>query len=86
MNPIKPSVSNNIFSEIPEQLPEEIVECLLKKENIVIERIISNGHVTSTGQWYDQTEDEWVILLQGQQRIPAIEMLFNVCRLNSITQ
>ncbi|MFI3199151.1 MAG: cupin domain-containing protein [Methylococcaceae bacterium] len=66
MNPIKPSVSNNIFSEIPEQLPEEIVECLLKKENIVIERIISNGHVTLTGQWYDQTEDEWVILLQGQ--------------------
>ena len=66
MNSIKPSVSNNIFSEIPEQLPEEIVECLLKKGNLVIERIISNGHVTSTGQWYDQTEDEWVILLQGQ--------------------
>jgi cupin 2 domain-containing protein len=66
MNPINPPVSNNIFAKIPEQLPEEIFECILKKENIVIERIISNGHVTSAGQWYDQTEDEWVILLQGE--------------------
>jgi cupin 2 domain-containing protein len=60
------SVANNIYSEIPNQLPAEIVECILKKENIVIERIISNGHITTAGQWYDQANDEWVILLQGQ--------------------
>jgi len=66
MNAMNTSVSNNIYSEIPDQLPEEIVECILKKENIVIERIISNGHITTAGQWYDQSNDEWVILLQGQ--------------------
>ena len=56
----------NVFTGIPEQLPEELFECILKQENIVIERIVSNGHVTPVGQWYDQSRDEWVILLQGQ--------------------
>jgi len=59
-------VSTNIFADIPEQLPEELFEYIIKKNNIIVERIVSNGHVTPTGQWYDQTEDEWVILLQGQ--------------------
>jgi cupin 2 domain-containing protein len=58
--------STNIYAYIPEQLPEELFECIIKKDNILIERIISNGHVTPAGQWYDQTGDEWVILLQGQ--------------------
>ena len=56
----------NIFSDIPGQLPEELFECIIKRDNILIERIVSNGHVTPAGQWYDQTRDEWVILLQGQ--------------------
>jgi cupin 2 domain-containing protein len=66
MNSINATVANNIFSEIPDQLSAEIFECILKKENIVIERIISNGHITTAGQWYDQANDEWVILLHGQ--------------------
>ena len=64
-NHMKP-VSTNLFAEIPAQLPEELFECIFKKDNIVIERIVSHGHVTPPGQWYDQTGDEWVILLQGQ--------------------
>jgi cupin 2 domain-containing protein len=62
-------VSTNLFSEIPKQLQEELFECILKKDNIVIERIVSNGHVTPAGQWYDQAGDEWVILLQGQAKL-----------------
>jgi cupin 2 domain-containing protein len=65
MNP----VNANIFKEIPEQLPEELIECLFKRDNIQIERIISKGHITPTGQWYDQEQDEWVLLLQGQATI-----------------
>lgn len=56
----------NIFAEIPEQLSEELLECILKRNNIVIERIVSKGHITPAEQWHDQTGDEWVILLQGQ--------------------
>jgi len=59
-------LSANIFADIPEQLTEELFECLIKKNNIIVERIVSNGHVTPAGQWYDQKSDEWVILLQGQ--------------------
>lgn len=38
--------------------------CLVK--NIQIERIISTGQTTLSGQWYDQITDEWVILLQSE--------------------
>ncbi len=58
--------SKNLYDDIPGQLPEELLQCLVKKDNIRIERIVSNGHVTPADQWYDQSEDEWVILLQGQ--------------------
>ena len=30
-----------------------------------IERIVSEGHVSPEGFWYDQGEPEWVALLQG---------------------
>lgn len=59
-------LSTNIFADIPEQLTDELFECIIKKDNIIVERIVSNGHVTPAGQWYDQKGDEWVILLQGQ--------------------
>lgn len=62
MNP----VNANIFKNIPEQLPEELIECIFKRDNIQIERIISKGHMTPAGQWYDQDEDEWVMLLEGE--------------------
>ena len=63
---MKPPSSNNIFAQIPKQLPHELFECILKQDNIVIERIVSNGHISPIGQWYDQARDEWVILLQGK--------------------
>jgi cupin 2 domain-containing protein len=63
---MKPPFSNNIFAQIPEQLPEELFESIVKQDNIVIERIVSNGHISPVGQWYDQAKDEWVILLQGK--------------------
>ena len=63
---MKPPFSNNIFAQLPEQLPEELFECILKQDNIIIERIVSNGHISPVGQWYDQARDEWVILLQGK--------------------
>ena len=34
-----------------------------------IERIISTGQATPPDQWYDQEQDEWVILLQGQATV-----------------
>lgn len=34
-----------------------------------VERIVSHGHVTPEGQWYDQEEDEWVLVLRGSARL-----------------
>ena len=30
-----------------------------------IERIISDAHASPEGFWYDQDEDEWVLILKG---------------------
>jgi cupin 2 domain-containing protein len=55
----------NIF-EFPDQLPpEELLETLLNHDQITIERIISTGQVTPPGEWYDQEQNEWLIVLQG---------------------
>jgi len=55
----------NIFSEIPNLAKDEIFETLLKTHRFELERIISSGQATPSGQWYDQPTDEWVILLKG---------------------
>ena len=31
-----------------------------------LERIVSTGHVTSAGQWFDQDANEWVAVLRGR--------------------
>ena len=55
----------NIYNDIPEDLPEELFETLLANGAYKIERIVSRGHATPHGRWYDQETDEWVILLKG---------------------
>lgn len=56
----------NIFSNIPDQLTDELFETVLKRDHVHIERIISKGHATPQGQWFDQIWDEWVLLLKGE--------------------
>ncbi len=57
--------SDNLFSNIPEQLPEELVEVLASGKGCRIERIVSRGHSSPDGFWYDQSQDEFVVLLKG---------------------
>lgn len=54
---------------MPEQLPEELFVDLLKTNEVRIERILSKGHTSPSEGWYDQDENEWVIVLQGAGRI-----------------
>lgn len=60
---------NNLFSDIPTALPDELVETLLTAESIRVERIVSHGHASPAGFWYDQEQHEWVVLLQGQAKL-----------------
>jgi cupin 2 domain-containing protein len=56
---------NNLFSGIPGEVPQEIMEVLLKTPGFYLERIVSGGQATPPGQWYDQETHEWVVLLSG---------------------
>jgi cupin 2 domain-containing protein len=60
---------DNIFSLIPDDIPEEIFETIISSETISIERIVGKGHSSAEGFWYDQEKNEWVILLKGAARI-----------------
>jgi len=62
-------MNENIFDSIPSNSVEEIFTSLVKNEKVRIERIVSYGQTTAAGQWYDQPEDEWVLLIQGEARI-----------------
>jgi cupin 2 domain-containing protein len=55
----------NLLSAIPVAGQEEALETLLETAGLRLERIVSRGHVTAAGQWYDQDRDEWVLLLSG---------------------
>ena len=56
----------NLF-DLPYPLPndEDFTE-LLRSKALRIERIVSSGQTTPAGKWYDQDEDEWVALIQGE--------------------
>ncbi|WP_434361780.1 cupin domain-containing protein [Parasalinivibrio latis] len=55
----------NLLSKIPQFIPDEIFEDIVSTQNIRIERIISHGQSTVEGEWYDQDDNEWVLVLSG---------------------
>ena len=59
----------NIFAHIPPHLPNEVVETLVAAGDVRVERIVSHGHASPTGFWYDQDQREFVILLAGAARL-----------------
>ena len=56
---------SNIFNNIPQNLNEELFEDIICKDEIKIQRIVSQGHTTAENEWYNQENHEWVIVLQG---------------------
>jgi cupin 2 domain-containing protein len=63
----------NLF-ELPSPLPAfEKTEVLAAGKSVRIERILSTGQITPVGEWYDQAEDEWVTLLQGEAELRFAE-------------
>ena len=60
---------NNLFDNIPKQLPDEIFQDIVKTDNVRIERIVSQGQSSPETGWYDQDENEWVLVMQGQAKL-----------------
>lgn len=59
----------NIFDGIPAELAAELFTPLQQSAGVRIERIVSQGHVSPPGFWYDQNEHEWLIVLQGSAMV-----------------
>ena len=56
---------NNLFDITGLSTTEEQFEDLFQTGQVRLERIVSFGHPTPAGEWYDQAETEWVTLLKG---------------------
>jgi len=59
----------NLFDGIPADLPRELFQTLLAMPGVRIERIVSLGHASPEGFWYDQEAHEWVLLVAGAARL-----------------
>ena len=59
----------NLFAGLPNVLPEELVGVLVDSQQVRIERIVSTGHTSPAGFWYDQAEHEWVVVLKGEAKL-----------------
>jgi cupin 2 domain-containing protein len=55
----------NIFEGIAAGPEGERFDELLSRPGLRIERIVSSGQASPPGFWYDQAQDEWVIVLRG---------------------
>ena len=56
----------NLFSGLPSAHgAQERIDALFDRPGLRIERIVSTGQASPEGFWYDQPQDEWVVLLSG---------------------
>ena len=62
-------MSHNLFSPLPTDLSEEVVETLAENQHMRIERIVSTGQASPEGFWYDQSQSEFVVVLKGEARL-----------------
>lgn len=55
----------NLLDAIPNGIAEELCQTLLSRDEIRLERIVSTGQMSPLNFWYDQEEDEFVVLIAG---------------------
>lgn len=65
----KQTLQGDLLSAAPVGQRDELVELLYRHGATRIERIVSRGHSSSPGFWYDQPHDEWVAVLMGEGRV-----------------
>ena len=57
--------SGNLFAAVPDSADQEQALELFAGPGVRIERIVSTGQASPEGFWYDQEQDEWVVVLRG---------------------
>ncbi len=69
MTPEQPVRHGNLGDGVPAALPDELTTVLVQGGGARIERIVSRGHASEGGFWYDQAEDEFVLVVAGAARL-----------------
>jgi cupin 2 domain-containing protein len=62
-------MTSNLFAGLPADLPAELTQTLAAGSGVRVERIVSLGHASPPGFWYDQDETEWVLVVRGAARL-----------------
>ncbi|MCB0806237.1 MAG: cupin domain-containing protein [Bacteroidales bacterium] len=61
---------DNIFSPPPPRvIGDEFFETLCETDGLRIERIVGVEPINQPGEWFDQEDDEWVVLLSGEAEL-----------------
>jgi cupin 2 domain-containing protein len=58
-------MKGSLFDDLPVHLPEEKFNTLCITQAVRIERIVSRGHASPEGFWYDQDHPEFVMVVRG---------------------
>jgi len=59
--------SGNLFDDLPgTSTVEEVITTLLATPVFRLVRIVSTGQTTPDGEWYDQDDAEWVMVIMGR--------------------
>jgi len=61
--------AENLLDDLPGNLLGKIFATILQVDGLRVERIVSQGHASPSGFWYDQEENESVIVLEGSAAV-----------------
>ena len=59
----------SLYRGLAAEQEQEVRQILAESECARVERIVSHGHASPPGFWYDQDEHEWVAVLLGRARL-----------------
>lgn len=60
---------SNLLDDLPPAGADEVFEPLVERPGVRLERIVSSGQSTPPDAWYDQEQDEWVMIVAGAARL-----------------
>ena len=71
MSDVKIPTVSNLFQLPADARPgaPEYITTLLSRKGLQLKKLVSHGQTTPDNEWYEQDDDEWVVLLSGQARL-----------------